>query len=165
MRPLAGEDLAPGVALELVSTTKAIVPADRQEPAADPLGVRDRVPDVFDGCVVLAAEADRTMNVDGSDLRVVAGRPGAEFDGAWSPDGAFIAYRDSRRGINEDDEIYVVAADGTWARNLSQDPANDWGPDWSPDGQWIVFNSDRDRGPVRGYLANVAGTVDPGHPR
>ena len=28
-----------------------------------------------------------TMKADGSDLRVVAGQPGAEFDGAWSPDG------------------------------------------------------------------------------
>ena len=28
-----------------------------------------------------------TMNADGSGLRTVAGRPGSEFDGAWSPDG------------------------------------------------------------------------------
>ena len=54
-----------------------------------------------------------TMNADGSDRRVVAGRTGSEFDGTWSPDGRFIAYRDSRRGINEDDEIYVVGADGS----------------------------------------------------
>ena len=99
-----------------------------------------------------------TMNADGSDLRVVAGRPGSEFDGAWSPDGKFIVYRDSRRGINEDDEIYVVGADGSNARNLTQNPANDWGPDWSPDGRWIVFNSDRDGIPLRGYLVEPAGT-------
>jgi Tol biopolymer transport system component len=43
-----------------------------------------------------------TMNVDGSSFRSVAGMPG-HFDGAWSPDGRFIVYRDSRRGINEDD--------------------------------------------------------------
>ena len=59
------------------------------------------------------------MNVDGSDLRVVAGQPGAEFDGAWSPDGEFIAYRDSRRGINEDDEIYGRRQ---WIRGTEPDP-------------------------------------------
>lgn len=99
-----------------------------------------------------------TMNADGSDFRTIAGRPGAEFDGAWSPDGRMVVYRDSRRGINDDDEIYIVGADGSGARNLTNDPANDWGPDWSPDGSWIAFNSDRDGGPLSGYLVRPDGT-------
>lgn len=126
------------------------VPVIRGEPI-DPGSLAGRI--VFDDF-----EDVYTMNADGSDLRVVADEPGPEFDGAWSPDGEFIAYRDSRRGINEDDEIYVVAADGSGARNLSQNPANDWGPDWSPDGRWIVFNSDRDGSQLRGYLADITGT-------
>ena len=76
-----------------------------------------------------------TLNADGSGLRTVAGRAGAEFDGGWSPDGSRIVYRDSRRGVNEDDEIFVMAADGSGAQNLTNHPANDWGPDWSPDGE------------------------------
>jgi Tol biopolymer transport system component len=84
------------------------------------------------------------MEADGTNVRPVADRRGPEFDGAWAPDGRWIAYRDSRRGINEDDEIYLVRADGSGARNLTRNPANDWGPDWSPDGSTIVFNSDRD---------------------
>ena len=99
-----------------------------------------------------------TMNADGTGFATVAGAPGSEFDGTWSPDGAFIAYRDSRRGINEDDEIYIVAADGSGARNLTQDPANDWGPEWSPYGQWIAFNSDRDGTPLTGYLVRPDGS-------
>lgn len=99
-----------------------------------------------------------TMNADGSNLLTVAGRDGSEFDGAWSPDGRQIAYRDSRRGINEDDEIYIVASDGSSARNLTNNPANDWGPDWSPDGEWIAFNSDRDGGPLSGYLVRPDGS-------
>src|ERR671912_636026 len=100
-----------------------------------------------------------SMWADGTDLRRITGRPGAEFDGSWSPDGRFVAYRDSRRGINEDDEIYVAAADGTGRpRNLTDNPANDWGPDWSPDGELIAFNSDRDGFPLTGYVVHPDGS-------
>ena len=50
--PLARDDLAAGVALELVPAAQPVVAADRQEPAADPLWVRERVPDVLDRRVV-----------------------------------------------------------------------------------------------------------------
>ena len=99
------------------------------------------------------------MDVDGSDVVKVAGDPaGPEFDGAWSPDGAWVVYRDSTRGINEDDEIFVARADGSERRNITNDPANDWGPDWSPDGRTIVFNSDRGGGRLRGYLVDPDGS-------
>lgn len=99
------------------------------------------------------------MDVDGSHVATLAGDPaGPEFDGAWSPDGESVAYRDSTRGINDDDEIFVVRADGSTRRNLTSDPANDWGPDWSPDGASIVFNSDRGGGPLHGYLVDVDGS-------
>jgi Tol biopolymer transport system component len=99
------------------------------------------------------------MNVDGSNVVTVAGDPaGSEFDGAWSPDGEWIVYRDSTRGINENDEIFVARADGSERRNITNHPANDWGPDWSPDGSRIVFNSDRDGGLLRGYLVKPDGS-------
>jgi len=96
------------------------------------------------------------MRADGTRIRVVVDRPGAEFDAAWAPDGRRIVYRDSRRGINENDEIFIVRSDGAGARNLSRNPANDWGPDWSPDGKTIAFNSDRD-GVMSGYLISPDG--------
>jgi TolB protein len=99
------------------------------------------------------------MEVDGSHIVTVAGDPtGPEFDGAWSPDGQWIVYRDSTRGINRNDEIYVVRSDGTDRRNITRHPANDWGPDWSPDGSTIVLNSDRDGGVLGGYLVNPDGS-------
>ena len=99
------------------------------------------------------------MDADGSNVITVAGDPaGPEFDGAWSPDGQWVVYRDSTRGINEDDEIAVVRADGSERRVISNDPANDWGPDWSPDGSTIAFNSDRDGGQLRGFLVAPDGT-------
>jgi Tol biopolymer transport system component len=100
------------------------------------------------------------MDVDGSDFIMVADNPaGPEFDGSWSPDGKWIAYRDSTRGINESDEIVIASADGTKRRNLTKNAANDWGPDWSPDGSTIAFNSDRDHeAGLRGYVVEPDGS-------
>jgi Tol biopolymer transport system component len=99
------------------------------------------------------------MDADGTNVRPLTTRPGPEFDGAWSPDGRWIVYRDSRRGVNKNDEIYIVRGDGSGARNLSRNPANDWGPDWSPDGGTIVFNSDRGGGRLSGYLVSPDGSA------
>lgn len=100
------------------------------------------------------------MDVDGSNVVKLADDPdGPEFDGAWSPDGESVVYRDSTRGINTNDEVFVTAADGSSRRNITNDPANDWGPDWSPDGSTIVFSSDRDgAGRLAGYLVDPDGS-------
>ena len=98
------------------------------------------------------------MDPDGSNLVTVAGAPGPEFDGAWSPDGRWVAYRDSTRGVNQDDEIFIAAADGSSRRNLTKSPENDWGPDWSHDGATIAFNSTRDGSTMSGYLVNPDGS-------
>ncbi len=98
------------------------------------------------------------MDVDGSNVVTIADAPGSEFDAAWSPDGDWVVYRDSTRGINNNDEIFVARADGSQRRNISNDPANDWGPDWSPDGSSIIFNSDRGGGRLRGYVVNLDGS-------
>jgi Tol biopolymer transport system component len=79
---------------------------------------------------------------DGAVLRRLTHGRGPEEDPAWSPDGRRIVYRDSRRGFNLNDEIYVMKADGSHRRNLTRSPlTNDWGPAWSPDGRLIAFNS------------------------
>jgi hypothetical protein len=80
---------------------------------------------------------------DGSHIRRLTSTNGPQFDPSFSPTGQQIAYRDSRRGINEDDEIWVMDIDGSDATNLTRDRANDWSPSWSPDGKSIAFASTR----------------------
>ena len=56
-----------------------------------------------------------------------------------SPDGEWLAYR----SLGRQEDIFVVRADGTEVRQLTNDPHKDRSPQWSPDGSRIVFYSDR----------------------
>ena len=60
----------------------------------------------------------------------------------WSPDGkqiVFASTRDDTSGARTD--IFVMNADGSRLRNLSQNKAENFDPKWSADGQRIVFAS------------------------
>jgi Tol biopolymer transport system component len=79
------------------------------------------------------------MGADGSGDRTLT-TEGENFDPAWSPDGTQIAFSGTRGG---EPDLFVMQADGTGIRQLTDDPASDWGPAWSPDGTAIAFNSNR----------------------
>jgi Tol biopolymer transport system component len=95
------------------------------------------------------------MNADGSGQRRLSDQ--ASFGAPdWSPDGRKIAFVSSRQGPpwctwqrGCDTEIYVMNADGSGQRNLTQNPAHDYlatgaqHSAWSPNGRKIVFVSDR----------------------
>jgi Tol biopolymer transport system component len=85
----------------------------------------------------------RTAPTAGARVRRLTALPGAQLDPSWSPDGRQIVFRDSRRGINVDDQISVMDADGSNVRTLTRTAANDWSPAWAPDGRRIVFASTR----------------------
>jgi TolB protein len=97
------------------------------------------------------------MKIDGSGLQPITTAPGAERGPSWSPDGSRIAY------YGADDEqanydIFVINADGTDPRNLTNSPTvDDRYPSWSPDGDQIVFHSNPE-GDYDLYMVNADGT-------
>lgn len=60
-------------------------------------------------------------------------------------------------GVTENWEIYVMDADGTNQRRLTDHPAEDWRPAWSPDGTKIAFRAFRD-GSWEIYVMDADGT-------
>lgn len=89
-----------------------------------------------------------------------------ELDFVYKGDGAFvlndaggneerIAFVSSRDGNLE---IYVMNADGTDQRRLTNNPAPDYHPEWSPDGKKLAFISDRDGNTGEIYVICVDGT-------
>lgn len=64
-----------------------------------------------------------------------------DINPSWAPTGDLIAYSSTRSG-NAD--IWVMNADGTGQRNLTNHGSWDWMPGWSPDGKQVTFTSARD---------------------
>ena len=70
------------------------------------------------------------MSTDGSNVVRLTTDADGEGWPAWSPDGRFIAYE--RRATSDAlADIWVMNADGSSERDLTNDPANeDIGPSW-----------------------------------
>lgn len=59
----------------------------------------------------------------------------------WSPDGTRIVFS-SGSGQPQDEEIWIINADGSDLRRLTNNEARDFDPQFSPDGSHIVYASD-----------------------
>lgn len=98
---------------------------------------------------------------DGSELVNLTNSPGYDAEGSWSSDGKTIVFASNREAYNrplsqaeqrlfEDDksyfmDLYLMDADGSNIRKITQSPGYDGGPFFSADDQQIVwrrFNPD-----------------------
>jgi Tol biopolymer transport system component len=118
-----------------------------------------------------------TMNVDGTDVRRLTTTPGYDGGPWWSPDGKQIAYRAwhpvdtalvsyrellAQRLVRPNRmELWVMNADGSGQRQITQLGGANFGPSWTPDGRRLIFSSNYTQ-PRSGnfdlYLINLDGT-------
>ena len=87
-----------------------------------------------------------TANPDGSSLHVIRNQVYVEYP-AGSPDGtqiAFMSQEPDAHGSDPNYDIFVMNADGSGLRQLTDAPGEDGFPSWSPDGAMIAYSTTRD---------------------
>jgi Tol biopolymer transport system component len=77
----------------------------------------------------------------GPPVRMTNEKEAVERGGAWSPDGASIAYWEYGNGVPS---LRVVKSTGEATPVTLHQSAANMLPDWSPDGQWISFRDAAD---------------------
>ena len=102
---------------------------------------------------------DFEANPDGTGLKRTHRTPGYNAEGSYSADGKQIVFCSNRSG--EDNlELYIMNADGSNVRQLTQAPnCYNGGPFFSPDGKRVIFRSDRKKKDhLQLYVINADGT-------
>lgn len=97
-----------------------------------------------------------SANADGSQMRRLSNSPGYDAEAAFSPDGSLIVFSSTRGAypldkLSPEDrarfdkdpayyaDLYVMNADGSGVRRITDTPGYDGGPFFSPDGQRILW--------------------------
>lgn len=96
------------------------------------------------------------MRADGARQRQLT--RGQEFttNGAWSPNGRWIAFAASQEE-GDTSQLHVMRPDGTGRRQVTRGRWSKGSPAWSPDGRHLAFNSSVG-GATSVWVINVDGT-------
>ncbi len=105
-----------------------------------------------------------TMSFNGTNVRPLTVIPDGAGGVSWSPDGKKIVFSHARRTYNIKPNIYVMNADGsnkrllTDERSIPGDALSDFSPAFSPNGRTIVFTRGRGYSDYALYKVNVDGS-------
>jgi Tol biopolymer transport system component len=119
-----------------------------------------------------------TMNIDGSDVRQVTNEKGYDGGAFFSQDGSKIIFRASRPKTEQELaaydelvrehlvrpgrlEIFVMNADGSEMRQITNNGAANFAPYMHPDGKRVIFCSNMDANDPRNfdlYVVNIDGS-------
>jgi serine/threonine protein kinase len=114
-----------------------------------------------DATALLSVQSDPVSNIwvapegEASRARAITSRKNVEeghYSLAWTPDGKVVY--DSN--VNSKASIWIVSADGSDAKPLTDSAADDFAPDVSPDGRYIIFGSNR-TGPHEVWRMDIDG--------
>ncbi|MBN1370824.1 MAG: PD40 domain-containing protein [Anaerolineaceae bacterium] len=80
------------------------------------------------------------IDADGSNYQMLTENLGDSFP-AWSNDGKYIAFSSFSESKDQFYDLYVMRADGSDVRRLTDTPAHESFPSWSPGDRRIIFES------------------------
>jgi sugar lactone lactonase YvrE len=153
----SGEALAPATGIAWTSLRPSVAQVDAQGVvlsvdygyapivASTSWGKSDTVPVYVQGELIIASTRAGSWDLYALDRgsmtrisRLTADSAFGEFEAAYSPDGSRIAFVSDRDG---NAELYVVNADGSGDRRLTNTPTTEGSPSWTPDGTQLVYAS------------------------
>lgn len=116
-----------------------------------------------------------SSDLNGKNVKRLTKEKGYDAEGSYSPDGKWIAFASNRAAyqgkLSEEDQkkfkqdpsyfmdIYIMKADGSQVKRLTEAPGYDGGPFFSADGKkitWRRFNADGSKAEI--YTMNIDGT-------